>query len=383
MAKNVNINSKNVLIIVLAAVLGAIILLGVVLGTIAIVSEANAAISYGGVRVKRGVAAYLASTYKASYTKEADKLEASTEEYIRRVVAAAYLFDRASSLDDSAKSWIEKNTAEVLDYKAGNSVEEFNRLAEPMGFDYSDFKEATELIYKAAASISAIYGVGGANLSYSDNVSAVTPYFDTYTHVKVVFIRTEDKFVRDENGNRVQDENFNDKTIALTDEEKAEVQADIAEAEELMNNANNGSGVEMSLEVFNSYYETYNDDPANKDGGYYFHESSAFTAEYREEYPNLVSKALSMSVGEWGSSTDGSTVCLIYKYSPILHDYAASSMSHFFGDFYSDAAEYLFIAEVEELAKEVKVKDGYAEIDVSSLKKNSNLKTSLGLGLAW
>lgn len=383
MAKKVNISSKNALIIALAAVLGAILLFGIVLGTVTMIAEASAAVSYGGVRVKKGVAAYLASTYKASYSGSADQLEEKTEEYIRRVVAAAYLFDRASSLDDTAKDWIKTNTAEVLDYKAGDSVEEFNKMSEPMGFDYSDFCKATELLYKASASITALYGVGGANLSYSDNSSVVTPYFDTYTHVKIVFIRTEDKFVRDENGNRVQDENFNDKTIALTDEQKARVQADIAEAVELMNNANNGTGAEMSLDKFNSYYDTYNDDPANKDDGYYFHSSSAFTAEYAEEYPNLVEKALSMSVGEWGTSTDGTTVCLIYKYSPILHDYAASDMSQFFSDFYSDAAEYLFIGEVEEIAEDVKVKGKYEKIAVSSLKKNSNLKTPLGLGLAW
>lgn len=380
------INSKKILPIVLCTILALVLILGIVLGTVAIVAEARAVVSYEGVRIERGVASCLAATYKAMRTAESDEAtERAVERYIRRLAVAASLFDRISSLDAEDKEWIENNCAEVLDFHAERDPDKFDSLAEPMGFDYSDFLDATELIYKASAAITEIYGVGGAKLSYSENAYLVREYFETYTHVKILFVRTEDKLVHDTEGNLVPDGEGGYKTIALTDEERAAVLLDVGEITTLINNANSGTGAEMSLETFNSYYEKYNEEPAHAEGGYYLHESSAFTAYLAENmgYPTLVDTALSMDVGEWGKSVDGGIVCFIYKYAPIVTDYASSEMARFFSDFYSDAAEYLFSRSVDELTDDVRVKDAYSEINVAALPKNKLFKTPLGTGVYW
>ena len=380
------INTKRILPITLCIILGILLVAGIVLGTIAIVREVSSVVSYEGVRIEKGVACYLASTYKASYKGEDAELEDEIERYIRRIAVAAYLFDRTAELGETGEAWIERNVNEVVEYKAEGSVSKFNELAEPMGFDFSDFKKGTELIYKAVSALNAIYGVNGAKLSYSNNAALAEEYFSEYTHVKILYLRTEDKFAIDEDGNRVPNGDGTDMTVALTPEERAAVAEDIAEITQLIENAKNGVGTEMSLQTFNSYYDKYNDEPAYAESGYYLHPDSDFTAYLRGEggYPNLVSTALSMEIGEWGKSTDGSVTCFIYKYAPLSPDYAATDLQRFFGDFYANAAEHLFMESVDELAEDVRVKDKYHELNVADLPKNTLFKVvGLGIGLSW
>ena len=369
-------------IIIIAAVLGAILLFGIVFGTIALVTELTAVVSYNGVTLTEGVASYLASTFKASYKpKDGESLEDATERYIRAVVTAASLYDRHARLSDEDNSWIETNVREVLDYKAGNDKAAFNAAAAEMGFTYDDFVVATRLIYKASRAKDVIYGAEGTKLAYQSNVNLCEDYLATYAHVKIIFIRTKDRFAIDENGNRIPGEGGDDMLIPL---DPAEIEArlsDIAEIEALMAAANKGEGVQMSLTTFDSYYKKYNDDPANSENGYYFHQNSSFTAEYYEEYPNLMEKIFNMKIGEWGTSTDGDTVCAIYRYGPIPYDYLNAEMEPFFTDFYADSADYLFAKSLDTLAKEVNVKDSYREINVAALKKNSLYKTTIGVGI--
>ena len=197
----------------------------------------------------------------------------------------------------------------------------------------------------------------------------------------IIFIRTKDRFAIDENGDRIPGDDGDDLLIPLDADEIEARLEDIAEIESLMAAANAGTGTQMSLITFNSYYEKYNDDPANSEDGYYFSPNSSFTAEYYEEYPNLIEKIFDMKIGEWGTSTDGDTVCAIYRYGAIPYDYLNSAMEPFFTDFYADSADYLFAESIETLSKEVNVKDGYYAIDIASIKKNSLYKTTLGVGI--
>lgn len=383
------IKTGAILPIIVSAVLGIILTFGIVLGAIAIVREARSAVSYKGIRVDRGTAAYLASTYKASYKgdkSDTAALEAETEEYVRRIVVAAYLYDRMAGRDKKGDAWVEKNTSEVLEYKAEGSVEKFNEIAEPMGFDYKDFVKGTELIYKAVSALDAIYGVNGSALSYSENAALAEEYFTEYTHVKLIFIRTETEFALDEEGNRVPNGDGTDMTVSLSEEKKAERLRDIAEIRELIENAKAGVGTEMSLETFNSYYEKYNDEPEYAESGYYLHKNSAFTQYLAGEggQPKLVEAALGMEIGEWGIATDGEITTVIYKYAPLMPDYAASELNRFFTDFYKDAAEHSFMKSVDELTADVKVKKKYHAIDVAALEKNSIFKVmTVGIGLEW
>jgi len=144
---------RKIIPIIIGSLLALAILFGAVLGTVALVREANSVVSYNGITVSRGVASYLASTYKATFisslrstgvivsdaqffwnkvaegyedTTYGDLLRRDGEKYIRGVLVRAYLFDRYSSLDSSAREWIDTNVKEILDYKADGSIKKFN-----------------------------------------------------------------------------------------------------------------------------------------------------------------------------------------------------------------------------------------------------------------
>ncbi|MBR7116440.1 MAG: hypothetical protein IKC87_01870 [Clostridia bacterium] len=375
------INTKLILPVVICSLLAVLIVFGSVMGIIALVKELGSVVSYGGITVDRGVASYLVSTFKSNYSGDDDKYSEALDKYIRSVVSAAYLFDKTVGLTAEDREWIDTNTREILDYRAENNVSRFNEISKNMGFTYGDFRAATELLYKARTAEEAIYGVGGSKLSGASNAKYCEDYLATYSHVKVIFIRTEDKFLLDDKGNRVPDGDGNDTLIDLTDRECQLVQDDIARIKLLIDNIKSDGDEQMSEAAFENYYSKYNDDPANRVNGYYFKDGTSVTEQFREEYPNMIDTALSMEIGEFDVSRDGETVCVIYKYAPTPLAYAASSVEHFFTDFYSGASAYYFAESLELLSGDVNVKDGFREIAFSRLEANPYLRTTLGLGL--
>ncbi len=399
---------RKIIPIIIGSLLALAILFGAVLGTVALVREANSVVSYNGITVSRGVASYLASTYKATFisslrstgvivsdapffwnkvaegyedTTYGDLLRRDGEKYIRGVLVRAYFFDRYSSLDSSAREWIDTNVKEVLDYKADGSIKKFNELSAGMGFTYDDFRVATELLYKAERAITAIYGEGGTRLAYSGSVGDCKRYLENYSHVQIIYIRVNDKFELDENGNRITEDGV-DKKVALTDEERDARWADIAAIKASITAIKENTDGQMSKEYFNSFYYNsdgsyrYNDDPENALGGYYFAPSSAYTAEFREYYPEAVDAALNMAVGDFDAvgsyDEDGNLEAMLVLYKTEVNPtaYLSSAYTQFFTDFYSDAAVYLFNNQLDSLVGDVNVKDGYREIDVTTLEKN-------------
>lgn len=405
--KGVKIDTKKIIPIVVISLLVLVILLGIVFGVMALIREAGAVVSYGGVTVSPGVAGYLISTYKTTHIENlkrelvgtgiqfmdtevfwaetkpegditfGDELKAECEAYVRSTVVCAYLFDRVATLTAADRETINTGITEVLDIKAGGSVGKFNEMSEAMGFNFEDFKAATELLYKAERAKTAIYGVDGKNLMASSNVSLCEKYLSSMSHVKLLFIRTEDRFTYDEEGNRVT-ENGIDKLVPLSDEEKAARAEDIALIKKMIENIKTGEGTEMSPEAFDTWYtyreNMYNDDPKNASLGYYFGDLSSYTAEFSKAYPTVVKEALAMELGEYSMVETSSGVCFIYKYEPVKYAYTVTALEHFFTDFYIDAASYHLAASVEELATEVAVKDGFFEIDPRDIKYNSIFK---------
>lgn len=399
--------ARKVIPIVICALLAVVLIFGAVLGIAALIREANAAVSYGGVTIAPGVAAYLVSTYKATYistlrasgvfvtdapffwdkTAEGtdvtygELLRRECEKYVRSVAICAYLYDRYASVDATAREWIDKNVKEVLDYKADGSVSKFNEMSADMGFNYNDFRAATELLYKAERARVAIYGEGGESLAYSGNIAECEKYLATYSRVRIIYIRLNDKFELDEHGNRVNQDGV-DKKVALTDEERAVRASDIAAIKASIEALRNNTDGQMSPEYFNSFYYNsdgsyrYNDDPNNAIGGYYFAKNSTYTKEFAEYYPEAVEAALGMSVGDFevvqSRDADGvaESILVLYKCEPETHAFASSANSHFFEDFYADASTYLFEKQLDSLIGEVNVKDAYRAIDPAALKKN-------------
>ncbi len=389
-----SVASKRALVILVSVFLGALIIFGATLGIVSAVRSSRAYFSYNGIIADRGVVNYLASTRKSDFmrtltyegvecyddeefwhSKNSDGeeygelLAREIESYISSVVVGAYLFDRYTALTKEDKAELDRYTSEVLEFKAGGSRAEFNRIAEPMGFDYSDFKTAYELIYKYEAARDVIFGYNGASLSGGEFTPQCEEFFTTYTHVMLMFIRTDGEYV-------INEETGLSEYVEYTSDRKADIQEEIAHIRELVHNAEEGVGDErMSPDAFLWYIKNeYNYDTKNAEGGYYFAPTSSYTKEFATDCPDVVEKALSLTEGHYAEAVADIGVCFIYKYPSESGAYYKSSMSHFFGDFYADAAEYLYSKEINGLIANVKVKDKFYEIDLVSLPYNYELK---------
>lgn len=401
--------TKRAVIIITAVLLSAILIFGAAVGTVAAVRNARAAVKYGGTMADEGVVSYLLATYKSYYMRSevgavdtpeywgetvgnvtrGELLRKSAEEYVRSVIAGAYLFDRYTSLASYEKSSIKNATEEVLAYKADGSEKRFNEQTEKMGFDFDDFCRATELIYKAESAESVIYGVDGAalkNLANAEVLAQCNSYFNLYSRVKILYIDTKETVVKSEDGKIELDTDGSYKTAYLTGAEKLSRLGDIAEIRRLIEGAKTGVGDEMSPEYFDLMQDKYNISKAYNASGYYFSPYSAFSAgfardsveylsgAYREAMHKMLSAtvelSLEMSAGEYREIEGDFGVCFIYKCEKETGAYVSSGLGAFFHDFYSDAAEYLYNESLALISHDVKIKEKYNEIDTVKIPYN-------------
>ena len=285
--------SARIAIIAVSAFLAAVLIFGIVLGGIITARNASYVMVCDGYGIDTGVASYLTSYFKARYmtymkqsgidvedsiafwTTEvgigtntyAEYLIYETDEYVKQIVAAAALFDQHAVLTDSEIASIKVATDEILEFRHGGSKAEFNRATADYGFDYDDFCRATEMIYKAWAVSTKIFGSKGENIiSYPEYYAS---YLNNYTRVKILVIRTESKFVTDAAGNRVKGDDGNDLTVTLSAEEKAVREARIEELRGVMAGINDGSvAPEKFDELLASEYNE-GDRSVNARNGYY------------------------------------------------------------------------------------------------------------------
>ena len=215
-----------------------------------------------------------------------------------------------------------------------------------------------------------IYGEDGSNMKSFP--AECNEYFNTYSHVKLLFIRTEDKFKVDENGNRERDENNRDILIPLTDAEKAERGEIIAKADAAIQALIDKSGdFRMTPEYFNTLITKYDEgEPYMRNTGYYFSTESSYTLEFAEENPDIVKRSLEMEIGSYSKVNYDGGVCFIYKYANSEGAYMDTSADGCFADFYALAAENSFYEAIYDVISDVKVKDKYYSIDVTEIPYN-------------
>jgi hypothetical protein len=261
---------------------------------------------------------------------------------------------------------------EVLTYKANGSVKEFNELAKPHGFDYKSFCRAAVMLYKAQYLRSVLYGLNGENLkNFRDECEE---YYSRYSHVKLLFIRTEDKFLLDDEGNRVRDEDNRDITVPLTDAERARRLENIATIRTMIANYNEGKDPSMSPAMFDNYLKTVDEgDESMRNTGYYFCENAEYTKEFASKYSDIVLTAQSMEIGSYNEVATDFGVCFIYRYENTEGAYVDESPDGCFSDFYSDAADILFYELIEELVGEVTIKERMKNLKVCELPYNNLL----------
>ncbi len=367
----------------------AVLVFGGTLGIVVGVRNSRAVVSYENARADAGALRYLSANYKINYIRalKASGVKAndtenfwnstdesgvtykelfaeSFEEYVRALVASANVFLTYSSYTKADKESVRATVEEILEYKAGGSEKEFNAMAEKYGFDYDDFCSAAELLYKAGRAKNVIYGADGEALVYSPEECA--KYLETYSHVSLLFVRTEEVFQTDEEGNIVYGDNGSALMREMTAEEKAERQAIIDKLTAAIEAKKNGGDYQITPEMFEIYLEKSDGDAKMHDKGYYFNENADATLEFATEFPEIVECALGMELKTFAKVDCSIGVCFIYKYDAMKGAYSDAD-NLFFSDFYSDASNYLYEDILNTLSPEVKVKDEFFDTDYSAI----------------
>ena len=289
-------------------------------------------------------------------------------------MVAVYIYDRTTSLSKEEKRDIELAAWEKLDFLAEGDVEAFDAATEKYGFAYSDFEDICEIFYKAHSAGNAMFGSDGSKIATETELCK--NYFAEYSRVKLLFIRTEKDFKLDENGNRVQ-ENGYDVFVDLTPEEKAIRLADLETLRNAISALENGGEYQMSPTMYENYLAKYKSGDDYKDrNGYYFHEDSYFTEEYRENVSKeLIDTIFEMSVGEFKEVNIDHGYCIIYKYGfdPASAAYAdKTDKNGCFDDFYANLAEKTFDSVIDEYTDEVEFTEKYDSFDFIKLPYNTD-----------
>lgn len=420
--------TKRTVIIFVSAVLSLVLLLGAVLGTVALVKNASYALKIESTGMTVGVANYFVTLFKAAYinqlkssgvdvsdttafwaspyinaqvstSTQGDYLKLYVENNIKKILADNYLFDRYLTLSSEAKNDIAMTVREILYSRASNSRSTFDSNTEQFGFDYDDFKRAVEMMYKSSAVSNGVFGANGENLvglnDYCDEFFMGSEDFVGYTRVKVVFIRTEDTFLLDDSGNRVTEgktdadgkEIYVDVTRPLTDAEKAKRAEHIAVFEACIEGFEEDTVPKSTFDEEAEKVYAYGENDENGYGGYYFCSGNAFTTEFSEAFPEVVETATSLSVGQVGvvdyakdSATEGNTngfigKVFIYRIENEARAYEDVT-SPFFRDFYKLASYALTLRMANENMEKTEYRSKWQKIDIFS--HASTLEYSIG-----
>jgi hypothetical protein len=376
--------------------LACLLIFGVVFGTVYAIKHRNAVIKYGGITMEEETVSFFMTYYKAQYMKylnqngvmaedtkgfwntlsEKDKktygelLKESFEGYMRDVLVANYLYDNYASLSKSDKQKIKDSCSAILEYSEFDSKKELNRALAQYGFSYSSMLEGAQFLYKAAMAANKIYGAEGENLATESQL--VRTYLSEYSHVKLLFIRTESAFVYDESGNIVVDEDGNYKLHNLDEGEKAQRQALINEIRSYIDAKDAGADIQMGETMFNNYLKEKDEgDPAMRDEGYYFHSDAKYTMEFSYVMPEVVSKAAEMSVGSFDYISLDFAECFIYKLDTDTRDISKAALEGCFSDFYSDIASKHFAQALSDLEDNVVFTELYSAENIIELPYNS------------
>ena len=297
-----------------------------------------------------------------------DILEEGLREYIGQVLVTNYLYDRYTSMTSDERELIATAIEETLTYKADGKKDVFNEAVKEFGFSYNSYKNAVKMSYKSAVAQTIVCGDGGENLKGESEL--VADYLEEFSHVKLLFVRTETAFVLDSEGNRLLNSDGTYETRELNDEEKAERQALIDEIRGYIDAIGTGEA-EMGATMFDYYLEHNDDgDPEAHEHGYYLHPDSDFSKAFEEEFENIMKTAYELSVGEFGEAEVEFGTCFIYKYDVNTADLDEDDLETCFSDFYSDLSEIFFAEQISELIEAVSFDKKFDEIDILLLPYN-------------
>lgn len=391
---------KRIFIVFVSAFLGVILLAGAIFGAVSIVRESRSVMKYKGVYLNSGVSNYLISSYKYDFMialkskgivcrdtesfwqSEArdgqtygEMLADETALYLKRVIIGSYLFDKNTRLNKNDKDVIEKAVEDVLIYRADGDKAKFNDLSRDMGFTYSDFEKAAEMLYKYEMAESVIFGFDGEALASGSFTLQCDEYFEkSFSRVMLMFVRTDGEYVTNPETGKQEFSKYDESL-------KAKAEAEIDEIRTLIYNAeNNVQEEQMSATSFVDWYinKKYPTGTVNDTSGYYFSRYSSYTNEFYKDASSIVELAFSTEIGHYAEAVLDFGVCFIYRCELEEGAYQRDSIKHFFGDFYDDAATYLYFEAIDFYLPDVTVKEKYDHSSVIGIPYNQEFSIKFG-----
>lgn len=260
------------------------------------------------------------------------------DENIKKKLVAMSLFRESGlSLTNAVQTSVKGKVDQLVSDLSEGNKSKFNSFIADYGVNYDILFN----IYLEEAKIEQLkdylYGSYGAEKITDDQRDEY--YKQNYTRIKHIFIRTEDRLVTDKDGNYVYDgEKY--QTEALTEEEKQQKQAKIAQVSSKLDAGEN----------FESLLTEYSEDEASSHytNGFYFSASTEYIAEVLEA-------AFNMQIGEVRRVESEYGVHFVKKYELDDGAYSVSTNSDFFTTFNNDVTEYVFDQKLTALAADVKV----------------------------
>ncbi len=391
--------TRRLVIIIVSALVGAAIILGIVLGIVLAVRNASYVMYVDGVGIDEGVTNYLASYYKAKYkailadslgasgnvadtkafwsqkvhpdvtTTYADYLRIYVETNIKYVVIANSIFDSGAKLDYEDRAEIAVATQEILNYRHSGDVDTFNEEAAKYGFDFDDFVTATEMLYKTNFVITKLFGSNGEGIA--SDTAFCEEFYSRYARVSFLFIRTENTYVYDEEGNPVIGDDNKYTTRELSSDERAERLADIEKLQGIIDG-------KYELALYEDIWLKYQKENNVELYDCYITDGSAFETELSAKYSAFTDAAFGLEVYELGrvddsSSDDGNSFIgsgFIYRNECEESAYLGKDEYGYFDDFYALVANKRFLEMVEALESELEIRDKWSLVDLVSLPYN-------------
>lgn len=389
---------RNKMLIIVSILLACVLLFCAVMAVVAIVRNMSVVMSCDGAYMDVGEATYLAATFKSMFINRyglsdtaqfwasrysagqtwGELLQQKTEEYLRQLTFGARLYDSIATMSKENEKMIEEQLLAMLEGQR-SSAAFIDSQADICGYNFDDMVDAGIILYKSYLAKRLLFGDQGATLeklAYSEQAyyrEEVESFFASeYRYVSIAYIRLESEIDFDDDGNYSPG---NDGTIEmrpLTDEEKAERAALVAEVKDKISSGS------FTSEELTSIIKQYNKNYDYSTTGYYFATTSSATVDYNEKISaDVIAKVFEMDEGDFAVVDEPDMAYIVYR-GAHTSEYAFEDLkySDFFGDFYSDAADHIFASLLEEGMTEVKVKDKYYEIDVLSLKPNTSYRLS-------
>ena len=277
--------------------------------------------------------AYWSSMINDTQTAE-EYLTEMVDTIIRHKLVSVYLFDQSGfTLTDKER----EDLNEYLELIVSNFTEngkksEFNEYCEPFGIDYKGVRNMLIMEFKTEALGERLFGEKGKSPLSANEFNKY--YQEEYCRMKEIWINTSFKYVTDEDGKRVTDEQGYYKTVDLNEEEKAAAEARAAELEAAL------EGVTTDAE-FEALIDKYSDFEMNKEypNGMYLCAGTTYIDK-------VVNASLKLEVGEMTSVESSYGKHYIRSYPLVDGAYEDKANEDFFGDFKAQAINYYLETEL-------------------------------------